>query len=212
MIKEGRIYIIKNTINSKVYIGQTKVSIKLRFQNHLSAARKGKDYVIGKAIRKYGEDKFYIELIEECPVEKLNEREIYWISFYNASNYKYGYNMSKGGNVTRTTKELDNSIIIELFNSGISAYKIAKILHVGIPNITAIFKEYNIHYGVDLQRLNDEITEKIIYLYSLGYSSLDISKKFNINKSTVLRVLKRNNIKPRTFKETKNLKRNLSTL
>lgn len=55
MTKYGRIYIIRNTINSKVYVGQTKVSIKLRFQNHLSAARCGKDYVIGKAIRKYGE-------------------------------------------------------------------------------------------------------------------------------------------------------------
>ena len=49
-------------------------------------------------------------------------------------------------------------------------------------------------------------------LYLDGYSTIDISKKFGINKSTVIRVLKRNNIKLRTFKETKNLKRNLSTL
>ena len=58
MTRYGRIYIIKNTVNDKVYVGQTKVSLKLRFQNHLSAARNGKDYIIGKAIRKYGED-FY---------------------------------------------------------------------------------------------------------------------------------------------------------
>lgn len=81
MTKYGRIYIIRNTVNDKVYVGQTHVSIKLRFQNHLSAARRGLDYTIGKAIRKYGEDKFYVELLEECLVEELNEREQYWISF-----------------------------------------------------------------------------------------------------------------------------------
>ena len=44
MTKYGRIYIIRNTINNKVYIGQTKVSLKLRFQNHLSAARNNQIY------------------------------------------------------------------------------------------------------------------------------------------------------------------------
>lgn len=82
MTKYGRIYIIKNKINNKVYVGQTTVSIKLRFQNHLSAARHGKDYIIGKAIRKYGEKNFYVELLEECLKEELNDREIYWISYF----------------------------------------------------------------------------------------------------------------------------------
>ena len=99
MAKYGRIYIIRNTINSKVYIGQTKVSLKLRFQNHLSAARNGKDYVIGKAIRKYGEENFYIELLEECTIEELNERERYWISYYDS--YNQGYNRTVGGSVLR---------------------------------------------------------------------------------------------------------------
>ena len=51
-----------------------------------------------------------------------------------------------------------------------------------------------------------------IKLYLDGYSTVDISKKFNKNKSTIRRVLLRNNIKLRTFKETKNLGRNLPTL
>ena len=57
----GRIYIIRNTINNKVYIGQTIHSVKLRFSKHLTSARKGGDYVIGKAIRKYGEENFVFE-------------------------------------------------------------------------------------------------------------------------------------------------------
>ena len=212
MAKYGRIYIIRNTINSKVYIGQTKVSLKLRFQNHLSAARNGKDYVIGKAIRKYGEENFYIELLEECTIEELNESERYWISYFNSTDNKFGYNISIGGNVIRTTKKLDSNLIINMFNSGIPAYKIAKILHTGVPNITNLLKESNIIYGLDLQKTNKLEESMIIDLYLDGYSTIDIGRKFNKNKSTIRRILLRNNIKLRTFEETKNLGRNLPTL
>ena len=212
MAKYGRIYIIRNTINSKVYIGQTKVSLKLRFQNHLSAARNGKDYVIGKAIRKYGEENFYIELLEECTIEELNERERYWISYFNSTNNKFGYNISIGGNVIRTTKKLDSNLIINMFNSGIPAYKIAKILHTGVPNITNLLKESNIIYGLGLQKTDKLEESMIVDLYLDGYSTIDIGRKFNKNKSTIRRILLRNNIKLRTFEETKNLGRNLPTL
>ena len=212
MTEYGRIYIIKNKVNNKVYVGQTHVSIKLRFQNHLSAARRGLDYVIGKAIRKYGEDKFYVELLEECTAEELNDREKYWIAFFNSTDNKFGYNMSIGGNVVRTTNDLDENIILDMFKAGQTSCSIAKKLHVHPYKIATILKKHNIIYGIDKQR-TDKLTESmIIDLYLDGYSTIDIGKKFNINKSTVRRILNRNNIKLRTFKETKNLKGNLSTL
>lgn len=212
MTKYGRIYIIRNTINNKVYVGQTHVSIKLRFQNHLSAARRGLDYVIGKAIRKYGEENFYVELLEECLIEELNEREKYWISYFNSTNNKFGYNMSKGGNVTRTTRELDEQYILNEFNNGKTSCQLAKELHVHPYKIATVLKKYNIVYGIDKQRISFEKEQLIKDLYLLGYSTLDIGKHLNINKTTVIHSLKRNNIKLRTFKETKNLKRNLLTL
>lgn len=212
MTKYGRIYIIRNKINDKVYVGQTTVSLRLRFQNHLSAARKGKDYVIGKAIRKYGESNFFIELLEECAQEELNEREKYWISYFNSTDNKFGYNMSTGGNAVRTTKELDNDKVIQLFNSGVPAYKIAKMLHTGVSNITNLLRSLNIKYGLDIQRTDSLEESMIIDLYLDGYSTVNISKKFNKNKSTIRRILLRNNIKLRSFKETKNLGRDLPTL
>lgn len=72
-----RIYIIRNTINSKVYVGQTKKTLSNRFSNHKSAARHNGDYILGKAMRKHGIENFYIELIEECENSLANEREIY---------------------------------------------------------------------------------------------------------------------------------------
>ncbi len=212
MTKYGRIYIIRNTVNEKVYVGQTTVSIKLRFQNHLSATRNGKGYVIGKAIRKYGEQNFYIELLEECLEEELNEREIYWISFFNSTDTKFGYNMSIGGNVTRATGDLNELEILKEFKSGVPVYMLAKQHHTSPYNISVILKKNNIKYGLDLQKTSKEEELKIVDLYLIGYSTVDISKKTSKNKSTIRRILIRNGISLRTFKETKNLGRNLPTL
>lgn len=210
MTKYGRIYIIRNTVNDKVYVGQTHVSIKLRFQNHLSAARHGKNYVIGKAIRKYGEDKFYVELLEKCLVEELNEREQYWISFFKATDNRFGYNMSIGGNVVRTTKELDENLVLKMFNSGIGSYEIAKLLHVHPYRTAEVLKNHHIVYGVDKQRRKDE--KKIIAAYISGKRTMDICRQFDINKSTVRRIILRNNIELRSRKKNKNSERNPQTL
>ena len=52
------------------------------------------------AIRKYGVDAFIYEVIEECPLEKLDEREKYWITFYNTFK-GFGYNCNAGGGDSR---------------------------------------------------------------------------------------------------------------
>jgi len=54
---------------------------------------------ISRAIRKYGREFFKIELIEECEDEILNDREIFWISYFKSCDPKIGYNSSSGGQV-----------------------------------------------------------------------------------------------------------------
>lgn len=208
----GRIYIIRNTINNKVYIGQTIHSVKLRFSKHLTAARKGSDYVIGKAIRKYGEENFYVETLEECLRKELNEREIYYISLYNSTNPKFGYNMSKGGNKTAKRKRYDDDVILSLWNSGLCAEKIAKKLHTHIQFITLVLTKYNIKYGQDKQRLDSTTINMIVDLYQIGYGTMDICRKLNVTKQSVRKYLQKNNIKLRSKEETNKLRRNLSTL
>lgn len=210
MTKYGRIYIIRNKVNDKVYVGQTHVSIKLRFQNHLSAARRGLDYVIGKAIRKHGEENFYVELLEECLIEELNEREKYWISFFNSTDNRFGYNMSVGGNVVRTTKELNEEQVLAMFNSGIGSYEIAKLLHVHPYKTAEVLKKHHIVYGIDKQRRSDE--KEIIEAYLSGKGTMDICRRFKINKSTVRRILLRNNIELRGKTKNKNSERDPQTL
>ena len=50
-----------------------------------------------QAMRKYGIENFSFEVIEECLPEELNEREIYWIDYYDSFNKEKGYNMTPGG-------------------------------------------------------------------------------------------------------------------
>ena len=96
----GYIYKITNKINGKVYIGQTIHTIERRFSRHCLLNQNG-CVALHNAIIKYGKENFIVELVEEVPVEKLNEREIYWISYYKSTDKKFGYNILLGGNLGR---------------------------------------------------------------------------------------------------------------
>jgi group I intron endonuclease len=78
------IYKIENQINQKVYIGQS-TNISTRWRRHRSEANNlNNSYPLYCAMRKYGLENFSFEIIEECPREKLNEKEKYWISFFKS--------------------------------------------------------------------------------------------------------------------------------
>jgi len=87
------IYKITNKLNNKIYIGQSN-DIQRRFQEHKRAGRNSR-IPVDIAIENYGKDNFQYEVLEECPVNELNTKEIYWIKKLNA--IKNGYNCSKGG-------------------------------------------------------------------------------------------------------------------
>ena len=86
------IYIIKNDINTKVYIGQALDS-KKRFQSHCK--KNNDNSLIDKAIQKYGKEHFWFEILES-QIENYNEREKYWIKYYNSLK-PFGYNILEGG-------------------------------------------------------------------------------------------------------------------
>lgn len=83
------IYKTTNLINGKIYIGQDSKNDP----NYI-----GSGIILKEAIAKYGKDNFKKEVIEECDSKDvLNEREIFWINEYNATNRNIGYNITSGG-------------------------------------------------------------------------------------------------------------------
>ena len=92
------IYKITNIVSNTSYVGQA-TNIALRAYQHLHSSISEKasdyDYPLHRAIRKYGVDSFTLDVLEECPYEQLNDREMYWIAFYDT--FKNGYNQTAGG-------------------------------------------------------------------------------------------------------------------
>ena len=89
------IYMIKNLLNNKIYIGQTK-----NFQNRISGhIRDSRDEMshLKLSMRNYGVENFSFELIEECLDDLVNDRERYWIAYYDSFNSEKGYNLTSGG-------------------------------------------------------------------------------------------------------------------
>ncbi len=93
----GVIYVITCLVNGKQYVGQTRQSLKMRIDQHKRGSRRGRPG-IDAAIAKYGwsDETFKVEVLEVCPVEMLNEREIFWIATLN-SKTPNGYNLTDGG-------------------------------------------------------------------------------------------------------------------
>ena len=84
------IYKITNTINDKVYIGQTIDSLDVRFTEHSYKSSKCRH--LRNAIQKYGKDKFSIELLTICEGQECaNTIETFYIAVYDA--VKNGYNI-----------------------------------------------------------------------------------------------------------------------
>lgn len=87
------IYKITNKLNGKAYIGQSN-DIERRFKEHQQKGESSR-IPLDIAIQKYGKDNFIYEIIEECSLEELNQKEQYWIATLNT--VKNGYNCSEGG-------------------------------------------------------------------------------------------------------------------
>ena len=93
---ESGIYRIKNTANGKYYVGQSE-DIAKRWFHHRWELQNGKhiNLHLQAAWDKYGEESFEFQVLELCPVEELNDREKYWIFYFDALDN--GYNILGGG-------------------------------------------------------------------------------------------------------------------
>ena len=151
------IYLIRNKVNNKVYIGQS-IDIKRRIKEHIRSAQPEKyskkskrdsNTPIHRAMQKYGIDNFEIQILEKCSKEKLNEREIYWIQIFNTTDNNIGYNLTTGGqnnfalkgeehSQAKLTQSEVNEIIKLLKSNNLSILEIAQQFSVSKSTISMI--------------------------------------------------------------------------
>ncbi len=90
------IYRIANLNTGMCYIGQA-VNIADRFKQHIKCGL-GIDTPqtkLYKAMLEDGVENFRFEVIEKCEQSELNDKEKYWIDFYQSKDW--GYNQTGGG-------------------------------------------------------------------------------------------------------------------
>lgn len=209
MTKLGKIYLISNDVNDKLYVGQTVQTLKKRFNGHCcySKSDRSDNMLIKRAIHKYGRDKFHIALLEECSQDKMNEREEYWISFYDS--YNKGYNLTKGGQASNyfSLHRLEDTIDTKKFSEYIIEFKpLASEVaaHFGVSkcsvynlierlnNPDLVLNSYNPRKAKSIEDIDKEELKK---LYLEGWSILDLVKKYHVRKNKISKYLKDSGIK-----------------
>lgn len=137
------IYIIKNRIDSRVYIGSSK-NLYSRTQKHFTALSSNVHHNIHlqRFVNKYTLDSIYFEILEYCEVSELLEKENKYINEYD-SIYN-GFNLF---NATRTElSDFQRNLVSEerknnQFNKQISVLKDGEVIHTG--NIDSILTKFN---------------------------------------------------------------------
>lgn len=206
------VYKITNQINNKCYIGQSR-DIKERWRHHrINYKKTGAPQYnspLYNSMRHYGIDNFKFEIIEECSLNNLYEREKYWIRYYDSYNRQKGYNLTLGGdgswgNIIKITDEQIKQICDMLENTIIPQYIIAEIFGVGQDTISEI-NHGKTRYSEDrsyplrkrackireLKRIPFSISEEqLLRDYSELKSFAAIGRKYNMSDHPIRRVAK----------------------
>ena len=196
--KKKDIYIIKNDINDKVYIGQT-ANPEQRWEQYCSLVKhKPNAQVITKAMKKYGIEHFTMSILESNVIN-YDEREKYWINYYN-SIVPNGYNIAIGGEGIGSGI---NNPMAKIKSEDVLAELIDEIIQNILP-FEILAKKYNIsegqiseinrgkaYYNPELQyplrqsRYTEEKIKQLTYSlkYELDKSLQQIAKEYEIDLS-----------------------------
>lgn len=164
---------VKKENQKVVYVGQTK-NLQHRHNQHIrwdpfNINNPEYQYPLSRGIRKYGQDAYKLIILEDnLSEEQLNEREKYWIKFYNT--YFNGYNQTIGGsNPTKPifTDDLIDTVIEMLQDESYSYKDIMNKTGISMTHI------YNINTGK--RRRKDNIKYPIRTSNTKGTKGLKFS-------------------------------------
>lgn len=181
--KDGIIYMFRNKINGKRYIGQT-IDENRRYSEHKLGHNSS--YFFRKDIESYGFNNFEYKVLfrihcnnEQDLRNTLNIKEIVSIKFFKSDEQKFGYNLTKGGSYTKPPKVMCGFPVIVLNSEGeyideyCSAASARRAYNIRKENVlrscnyfkdTGVYfitKGYIFVYKDDWDRVRDKSTIKI---------------------------------------------------
>ena len=161
--------------NGKMYIGKS-INFKNRMYHHLRDAKNGSNSIFHRAIMKYGSENLEWKIIYECEdLDILNEKEIYFINYYNTTDPNFGYNMICGDKIVPgLRKNFDSDYQIDIIKRKLKS-------NGHDPD----------NYIVITKEIGEEI--KRDYIDNL-FSIKKLVSKYKITKNRITRFLKSENI------------------
>jgi group I intron endonuclease len=194
---KGIIYKITNHETGMVYIGKTIQNLQERIRSHFS--KWSTCTKLKNAIEEYGEECFSVDVLEkDIPYPNLDAREVYYISLYDSVSN--GYN-TKEGNKKKTNNrdfhrisQVVRNRVSEDYLNGISPLNIAEHFKISLTVVYNILAEDGIKKRYNKGGFNSKAKIKIDELIRLkadGYSISMLAKHFNVDKSSIKRMVAR---------------------
>lgn len=205
-----RIYLVVNTTNNKVYVGQTRRELSTRWYEHVRTT-KWKNSSLTRAIRKYGPEVFELsELSSATSREKANELETLWIWALRAAYGDSGYNLSHTGSVRDLNEESRKKLSASLkgvrtWNTGIKLPPDLAARHA--KHIAGLFKGRRhtdaskalmrqirkgtrpsalaLAKSAELRRRHDVSSNVVQQLFSMGMPQFEIAKWLKCSKGLI---------------------------
>jgi hypothetical protein len=164
-----KVYVVTNTVNGKVYVGQTYLADgEARFKSHVYHALCRPDKVpknrFARAIRKHGGSAFVVETVTTGieTEEEVNVEEMRLIAELHADDPRFGYNSTKGGDGCRASAQT-------------KAKQSAAQQGVTVQQLVAIHKE-------SVKAYNDKVSYKDINAMIFARFGVHLSSKLAVTQ------------------------------
>lgn len=190
----GFIYVIRNYINNKVYVGQTKNSVEERFKEHLYASMKENNKnKLYTAMREIGRENFYVEELLKCSDKDMNKFEQIYVERFDS--IRNGYNTVYPCTTVTSSREYEDRVI-ELYKQGYSIAKISKECNLSHTCICNTLKKNSVgerekqnNYGSERKQVimysKQFEPEKVFSTIKEAYDWLEKNTKFKVSTFAV---------------------------
>lgn len=198
------IYMIMRISTGQKYIGQT-TDFYRRISEHYTRSSQR----IDRAIKKYGKDDFTFQVLEiifdSNDIRFINDREKFWIAYYNTYEDDFHYNEHPGGIFYRSEKsKVWNHIdkICELYQNdkNISMGKIGRRFDCSANTISRILKENNIETKDYKSEARKNINQVCDLYQNTNMSTIEIAEFFDCSHPVIVDILKENNIEMKDYR------------